>query len=115
MKRQNRLTRTVDYKRVRESGKSFSHPFAVLVYTQNDQEITRFGVSASKRVGNAVERNRAKRRIRAVCDTQLQNIVMGWDVVIFARHKINQADHQELSDAIEGLFKKAGLMIAAKV
>ncbi len=59
-----RLTRSQDFKRVRQSGKSYAHPLIVLVAQANDEMKIRVGVAAGRTVGTAVKRNRAKRLLR---------------------------------------------------
>ena len=52
----------------------------------DDQPQTRVGFTASKKIGNAVARNRAKRRLRAAARAVLaQNARPGWDYVLVAR------------------------------
>ena len=52
--------------RVRQLGKSYAHPFVVLIKHPNHEDFSRFGVAAGRSIGNAVQRNRAKRRIREI-------------------------------------------------
>lgn len=63
---------------------------------------------AGKKLGNAVWRNSAKRRLRAiVCD--LGGPWSGYDVVISARSNILKASYSKVSDACEKALVKAGL------
>ncbi|CAI8038742.1 Ribonuclease P protein component [Geodia barretti] len=58
----------------------------VLVARRTDSERCRFGFSVSKRVGNAVVRNRVKRRLKEVARVELlPRIECGWDFVVIAR------------------------------
>jgi ribonuclease P protein component len=110
VERQFRLTRTTDFMRVRRSGKSYAHPLVVLITAQNDRSAVRVGISASHAVGKAVERNRAKRRIRACVSSMVDNIRPGNDMVLLARRPIEQASFTELCNAITGLLQRAGLL-----
>jgi len=83
MKRKFRLTRSTDFKRVRRFGKSYAHPLVVLISQPNELNISRFGISAGRSVGNAVHRNRAKRQIRESLRPLLPSIKSGWDVVFW--------------------------------
>ena len=49
-----RLTRSQDFKRVRQSGKSYAHPLIVLIAQANDEMKVRVGVAAGRTVGTAV-------------------------------------------------------------
>ncbi|MBC8331539.1 MAG: ribonuclease P protein component [Anaerolineae bacterium] len=110
MKRKFRLTKATDFKRVRRSGKSYAHPLVVLVISPNELQISRFGISASKAVGNAVQRNRVKRQLREIIRSELVHITSGWDMVVIARSKITQAHFAEIHQALEHLLSKAGLI-----
>ena len=112
MERQFRLTRTTDFMRVRRSGKSYAHPLVVLITAHNDRSDlpVRVGVSASQAVGNAVQRNRAKRRLRACVSPLLETIKPGNDLIFLARRSIEQASYQDLCKAIQNLLKRAGLV-----
>lgn len=60
----------------------------------------RVGLVVSKAVGNAVIRNRTKRRLRAVLATQLSGIPLGVDVVVRASPAAAHATYQELADSL---------------
>lgn len=110
MKRKFRLTKATDFERVRRSGKSYAHPLVVLVIAPNELQISRFGISASKAVGNAVQRNRAKRQLREMIRSELSHILPGWDAVVIARSKLPQAGFAEIHQALDRLLLKAGLI-----
>ena len=83
---------------------------AVFVISPNELQISRFGISASRAVGNAVQRNRAKRQLREVLRIFLPQITVGWDVVVIARSKIRQAQFAEIHQSVETLLLKSGLL-----
>jgi ribonuclease P protein component len=114
VKRNFRLTRSIDFKRVRNAGKSYAHPLVVLVASaahENDQEAlsTRVGVTAGRSVGGAVERNRAKRLLREAMRSLLPGIRPGWDLVLIARQALSGATYQQVCDALTQLLQRAGL------
>jgi ribonuclease P protein component len=109
MKRKFRLRKSTDFKRVRRLGKSYAHPFVVLIKYPNEEGISRFGVAAGRSVGNAAKRNRAKRRIRAVICQCIPLIQDGWDLIFLARQSIHYASHDELQKVLDGLINRAGI------
>ena len=111
MKRDYRLTRSTDFQRVKHTGKSYAHYLIVLIKLPNPDGYLRIGVSAGKAVGNAVTRNRAKRRMRASLSELMKNIQPGWDLVFLARKPIVDADYQEITAAEINLLKRAGLFL----
>lgn len=110
VKRKFRLRRTSDFKRVRQTGKVFTHPFLVLNVLPNENNSLRIGITASKAVGSAVQRNRARRRLRAVADYLLPKLPAGWDVVMIARKPVLTADFVQLREAVVGLMERTGLL-----
>lgn len=73
----------------------------------NALEVTRIGITASKTVGNAVRRNRAKRRLRAVIHQAAAKLIPGWDMVLVARPGLPDADGAAVSNAVEQLLQRA--------
>lgn len=110
MKRAFRLTRSTDFMRVRRTGKSYAHPLVVLLAAPNDLDQVRIGVSASQAAGNAVHRNRVKRRLRACMDELLMEMCPGWDVVLLARAKAYDAPYADLLSALRQLLQKANVL-----
>lgn len=113
MQRKFRLTRSTDFKRVRRLGKSYAHPLVVLVALRSESrdEPTQIGISAGRSVGNAVQRNRAKRLLRAAAQTLSGSIVPGWQLVLLARRPLVKATYHEVLTALAVLMKKARLLL----
>jgi len=111
VKRIFRVTRSTDFKRVRNSGKSYAHPLIVLIVFRTSQPLVRVGVSAGRNVGGAVERNRAKRRMRACLDGLIPRLTPGWDIVLLARKPMTAAQFTEIEAAINLVFTRAGLLV----
>jgi ribonuclease P protein component len=110
VKKENRLTQSKDFKRVKDFGKKIYHPLLVLVYTPNEGQQSRAAVVASKAVGNAVVRNRTKRRLKACLDSVWHNISRQWDLVFYSRAAIVDANITEICSAIEYLLLEAGVL-----
>lgn len=71
----------------------------------------RVGFTASKKVGNAVRRNRAKRRLRAVADAVLKDrATPGHDYVLIARAATVERDYADLVDDLHFSLKRIGLL-----
>ncbi|MBN1667626.1 MAG: ribonuclease P protein component [Anaerolineales bacterium] len=109
MQRKYRLKSPIEFKRVRREGKSYAHPLIVLIAQPNQLDYTRIGVAASRAVGNAVQRNRAKRRLRETARMLLPGLPVGWDLILLARRDLNQANFSALQTALHTLLQRAGL------
>jgi len=110
VKRRFRLTRSTDFKRVRRIGRSYAHPLVVLLVAPNELQQVRFGFVAGKAVGGAVERNHAKRRLRACVTGLLPSVTGECDLIFLARKPMDQAGYVEICTAVQLLLKKAGLL-----
>jgi len=110
VKRNFRLTSATDFKRVRRSGKSYAHPFVVLISAPNTLGTSRFGISAGRSVGNAVYRNKAKRQLREIIRPLIAAVPSGWDIVILARRPLSEAAYSDLDAAVQQLLSKAGIL-----
>tara|TARA_B100001245_G_scaffold229366_1_gene207650 strand:+ start:407 stop:673 length:267 start_codon:yes stop_codon:yes gene_type:complete len=74
----------------------------------NGLTVTRLGFSIGKRVGNAVTRNRIKRRLREAI--QLNGIEKGWDLVVIARKDSSSAHFSEIMSSISKLLNRANVL-----
>lgn len=109
MKRGFRLSRPADFKRVRRLGRSYTHPLIVLVVHTNDLARVRVAVAAGRSVGGAVQRNRAKRVLRAAIQPQLESITPGYDLLLIARAGVRDATSSQANEVLAKLLNRAKL------
>ena len=111
MKRRYRLRSNRQFQEVRRKGESTGNQLLVLCYLPNNLDHSRFGISVSKRVGNAVTRNLVKRRLREALRIRIDTIRPGWDLVFIARNPIRHADYHQMDDACARLIRRAQLFV----
>jgi ribonuclease P protein component len=111
VQRVNRLTHTNDIQRVRRTGKSYAHPLVVLLKESTDDQCVRVGVIAGKSVGGAVERNRAKRRIRAVVQSLFVQLAPGNNLIFIARKPITKANYCQVFEAVKKIAGQGGILL----
>ena len=105
--RDRRLTKTADFSVLRRNGHSWSDNKLVLKTRPNSLGLSRVGFSVSSQIGNAVVRNKVKRRLReAVRQSTVQE---GWDLVLIARKAAASADFATLYRSVDDLLKRANL------
>jgi ribonuclease P protein component len=110
VRRKFRLTRNGDIYRVRQEGRTLANVFLVLGFLPNELEQNRIAVIGGRAVGGAVQRNFAKRRIRAAFHDLQTELAQGYDLVLIARKPILNVDYQTLVDGMRALARQAGLM-----
>jgi ribonuclease P protein component len=110
MQRRFRLQRPADFEQLRKNGRRWNHPLALLIVYQTQLPTNRFAFSASKRVGNAVARNRAKRLLREAVRTHLKAVSPGWDFLFVARSATAETTFAEVEEAVLQLLKRANVL-----
>lgn len=104
-----RLRRSEDFRRVWKTGRSWAHSLFVLWVAPNRLSRSRVGLTASRKVGNAVARNRARRLLREAARRAYPRIPDGWDIVLVARSSLVKAQMQQVYQALEMLLRRADL------
>lgn len=82
------LTTNADFRRAYYKGKSFVTPYFVMYFLKNRTGETKMGITVSKKLGNAVERNRAKRVLAAAFRETAPSLKKGYNIVLVARTRI---------------------------
>ncbi len=103
------LRKKKEYGYVFRAGKKQVGRFMVIYAAKNGLQKNRYGIITSKKVGKAVTRNRAKRRLRDLVRNLDNRLKPGFDIVIIARVSINEASFSDIIAEGEQLFKKVGL------
>ncbi len=103
------ITRNNDFGRAYRRGKNIVHPQVVLYINKNRAGTTRVGITCSKKIGNAVQRNRARRVIRHALFQVLPVDIGGIDLVLVARGQTPRLKSTQLAVTLRRLFSQAGL------
>jgi len=93
------------FRRLYSKGRYQVHPLLVTYIQRNRENRTRYGISASKKIGCAVERNRAKRVIRAAFREAEKGITGSWDIVFVARSRTTKAKMDEVRKVMENQLR----------
>ncbi|MCY8974664.1 ribonuclease P protein component [Bacillus atrophaeus] len=109
MKKRNRLKKNEDFQKVFKHGTSMANrQFVLYVLDQPEAGEFRAGLSVSKKIGNAVVRNRVKRLIRQVLQDEKDKLKQK-DYIIIARKPASQLTFEETKKSLQHLFRKSSL------
>jgi ribonuclease P protein component len=104
-----RLTRRGEFLKVASRGRKAARPGLVLQALPQPEGALRVGFTATKKLGNAVTRNRAKRRLREAARLTLAEGPAGYDLVLIAREGTLTRPWRTLLGDLRGALKAAGV------
>ena len=99
-----------DFRRIYARGKVYTNPALVVYVMKNRAGICRIGITTSKKIGNAVERNRSKRVIRAAFRSLKNEVENGYDIIFVARSKTKYTKSTKLCGIMRKQFLSAGVI-----
>ncbi|HFH9836710.1 TPA: ribonuclease P protein component [Streptococcus suis] len=106
MKKSYRVKREQDFNAIFTQGENVANRRFVIYHLHREQRHFRVGLSVSKKLGNAVTRNRIKRRIRHVL-LDLKPQLVTDDFVVIARKGVEELTYQELKQNLLHVLKLA--------
>ena len=98
------------FRRLYQKGKSASGHCVVVYCRKNGLPYNRLGLTAGTKLGHAVVRNRFRRRIREAYRLSEQSFVLGYDIVVVARHRAVDASYQEIAQCLAHQMSKLRLI-----
>ena len=102
----DKITKRQDYLRASKSKYFRSNSFIIQFYNRDDDLGPRYGVTATKKIGNAIKRNKAKRRIRNLVKDLLPKYgKSGYDYVFIAKENLINEDWEVLREESTSVLK----------
>lgn len=106
MKFTNSMKENHLFRRLYAKGKHVVYPTLALYVRPNHAPRSRLGLTVGTKVGNAVRRNKVRRRLREIYRTHESEMTPGWDMVVVARTRAAHVSYQELRrDMLRALDK----------
>lgn len=104
------LRRNSDFSSIYKKGKSVGDRFVVVFYKKNHLPYNRIAFLASKKVGNSVTRNRARRLMKESYRNISENFAIGYDLIFIARKTIINSKYADVKKSIEAATRRAGIL-----
>jgi len=102
------LRSRADFAALQQDARSRTDRMLVVRYRPNQLDRDRFGISTGKRIGNAVVRNRTRRRIREAIRHLEPRTRPGWDFLVVARPASAEASYQQLAESLRRTIGQIG-------
>ena len=103
------ITHNTEFLRCYNKGKSYVSPDLVLYVLKTRRKYVRVGLTATKKIGHAVVRSRARRVMRVALRENLLPDMKGYDLVLVARARTPKLKSGQVSAALARLMDRAGL------
>ncbi|EEG76922.1 ribonuclease P protein component [Dethiobacter alkaliphilus AHT 1] len=109
MEKKGRITKNSEYQQVFQHGKSVASRGLVLIMLKNNANGNRTGFITSKKIGNAVIRNRVKRLLRETYKMYAADLATGYDLVFVARRPAAGFDFKQAAAEMRRVLQRGGL------
>ena len=106
MKKEEVVKNNRDFDSIIKKGQCKKNNEFVIYYIDNEKEFDRFGISVSKKIGNAVTRNYYKRVIRNLCDKSKNLYSNKKDYIIIMRKGLISLNFEEAYQSLNNILKK---------
>ena len=110
LRREYSLRRNKEFRYVYKRGKSVSDRNLILIYVKTKTPHLKVGFSVSKKLGNSVERNKIKRRMKEAFFSMLDGVSPKSLLVFVPRDNMRQADYHTIEKSMHKLLDRADLM-----
>lgn len=104
------LKKNYEFRRLYSKGQSAVSPFLAVYCRKNRTQVNRVGITVGGKIGNAVKRNRIRRRLREIYRLNETAFRTGFDIVIVARVRAEFARYDDLEKSFLKLCGKLNML-----
>lgn len=108
MRREARLRESGRFSLIRREKKIWVNGILALKALANSEPNSRFGFIATKRIGNAVVRNRIRRQLREIL--RVAPVIAGYDLVFIVRKRAASSDFNQIRRAVYNLLRRSRML-----
>ncbi|HLR21681.1 MAG TPA: ribonuclease P protein component [Tissierellaceae bacterium] len=107
MEKRYRLRKNIEFRKIYDHGKNYWNRNLVLYVKRNKLKKTRVGYTITKKVGNAVTRNRLRRRMKEIYRLNYSDIKEGYDLIFICKKNTVNLSYKELESSMVHIMKMA--------
>lgn len=107
MKKLNIVKKNEDFSRIMKKYRPFKSQSFVVYVEKETNNIYKFGISASKKVGNAVTRNKVKRQVKSILDKNIYK--NNFNCIIIIKKEVLNKTYLELETELNALINKLNI------
>ncbi len=110
MEKKYRLRKNIEFKRVYNKGKNYWNRNLILYVRKNGLEETRLGITITKKIGNAVTRNKIRRRMKEIYRLNHHRVKNGYDLIFIPKKNVVDLSYIELENSLIHILKISGIL-----
>ncbi|MBC8586711.1 ribonuclease P protein component [Paratissierella segnis] len=110
MDKKYRLRKNIEFKRVYNKGKNYWNGDLTLYVKKNGLRETRLGITITKKIGNAVVRNKIRRRIKEIYRLNHHRVKNGYDLIFIPKKNVVGLSYKELEKSLIHVLRMSGVL-----
>ncbi len=111
MEKKYRIRKNMEFKEIYKDGKNYWNRNLILYVRRNDLKETRVGYTITKKIGNAVIRNKIRRRMKEIYRSNFHNVKEGYDLIFIAKKNVINIPFKELEGSMIHILSISKLLI----
>ena len=109
MKKNNIVRKKYEFDKIIKTGSCIKNSYYIIFYKENNLDKYRFGISVGKKLGNAVLRNKYKRKLRNIIDNNKKYYQKSFDYIIIMKKSSIDCEFKVLEEKFISLINKINL------
>ena len=106
MKKENIVKKSKDFDRIIRKRQGTSNKYFIINVENNNENMPKFGITFTKKIGNAVTRNKLKRRIKSIIDNNENIYNKNYTYIIIAKKEVLDLNYHEIEQELISVFNK---------
>ena len=105
-KKEDRILKRSEFLELARSGRKLQNDCFIAIFKPGQFDSSRLGVTVTRKVGKAAQRNQIKRLVREYFRLNRQHLIQNWDINIIAKKKAADLSSEKVNSFLQDLFEK---------